>query len=204
MTTDVAEPEVAVARRPRVWKIWAGAVGAVLAAAALVAWLVVGLTPDVVSGYVFGSDDPAAQYESGDVTGQDLGRGWFVDRRTGSFTTVVRNEGPLEVTLSVPADQLPFFVAEVTFARYLTAYVEVGPALDVITLRPGEEAQVRVGLDLGCATNQGGGVWIDAVDVTATTLGLSRTVPLDAGGSWGFWSKTGTFPDPSDDCPLAY
>ncbi|WP_019135324.1 hypothetical protein [Cellulomonas massiliensis] len=133
------------------------------------AWLLVG-SRSWVRADGTSSWSPGLVQEVGSVTGLGTGVVWLVDDEQGWVLVGVRNAGPLPVTLAVqPLDHAA-----------ATASLEAGgAAAPRLTLGPGERADVRVALDVTCATyGDGVGESIDEVRLRTTTLGVTRTQVL--------------------------
>jgi hypothetical protein len=162
----------------------------------------VGSRPHLESGWTQGAD-PAAVHEVGSVTGTDLGNTWWVDSGDGTYWSVVRNDGRAPVTLRGAGLDIALR-QKVTFATVVNPYDRFGTPVDSITVRPGQEVQVLVHLEVCGDTFRGGpgsSTSVEGLDVKATTWGLTRTVHLDMGGSYGFYNKTGPALPASPDCP---
>lgn len=159
------------------------AVGAVVAVL-LAVWLVVGLQPDVSASGSGGVLDTASAPAKDD----DTGTSWWVDKSDGGFWVAVRNDGRTAVSLSgvAPTGNLE---VDVQFAPGTSA-AGSGKAVDSYTLQPGAEVQVRAALHVCGPVVSGSSVTVDHVDLRATTWGLTRTVHVAAGRTYGFYPSS--------------
>jgi len=159
------------ARRSRVRRRVVGGV-VVLVVVLAAAWGLVGSRAWVQPGGA-SSWSPGLVQEVGSVTGLDTGVVWLVDDEQGWVLVGVRNGGPLPVTLEAVPPENPAVSVALEPAG--------GPAVQRLTLAPGDSASVRVSLDVTCVDYADGvGESFATATLRATTLGRTRTqgVPL--------------------------
>lgn len=150
-------------------------VGAAAALLAVVAWLVVGLTPTMGAGSFFWLSqafEPAAEGSPAyDATDPEPGEAV-------TFLTY-RNEGPVPVTLSVVPDEPLIESASLVLIPTGGTLGTEADGADRVTVPPGREVGVRQVLTLGCTRMvAGSAVAPGVVRLDARTLGLGRRLVL--------------------------
>lgn len=179
--TTVVDATSTTERRLSRARVISVAIGALLVAAGLTAWLVIGLGPRISTGSMYDVDPEALDDTSPTGT---LQTSYVVDPTDGAWDGFwsFRNDGPVAATVRVHSDAPTpeihkFTLVELRPLGLLASDLE--NTAEEVTVEPGRQVGVIVRFGMGCAPFADASLGLDSMTLDVTTLGLTRTVEVD-------------------------